>query len=83
MTESPSNQLTDRERIARLERLVFWHNIGWAILLTLLVAYLIPPIGGMIGLVLYVSLIVGCVLVFISSVITLLDRFFPNTHPKE
>ena len=82
MPQDSSNHPTDSERLARLERAVFWHKVGWGILLTAFVGYLIPPIGGIIGLGLIVALIAGSVIVFITLVISLLDRIFPNKRSE-
>jgi hypothetical protein len=46
------------------------------------VGYLIPPIGGLIGLALWVVLIGGGMLWFITSIMRLLDRTFPDASPK-
>lgn len=83
MSEHPTNQLTDRERIARLERFVYWHNVGWIILVIAFIAYLIPPIRMVLGFPLIPLIIGGAVIAFIRLVMILLDHFFASPSPGE
>lgn len=67
---------TVHERLDRLERTLFWHKVGWGLLLAVLIAWLVPPIGQVVGLAMLFLFIGGSVVVFITAVICLLDRCF-------
>lgn len=77
MNESPPSSID--ERVNRLERTVLWHKIGWSVLLAAYVAWLVPPIG----LLMVFLFIGGGMVVFITSIIWLLDRLYPGNQPKE
>jgi hypothetical protein len=64
---------TVHERLDRLERYLFWHKVGWGLLLAVFIAWLVPPIGQVIGLAMLFLFIGGSVVVFITAVICLLD----------
>lgn len=82
MSKVPPIQSSVDERLTRLERTVFWHNVAWWIVATILVAYMIPPIGGILGLVLIPAVIAGAVVTFIRTVMWLLDRYFSNVGTR-
>jgi hypothetical protein len=60
-------------RLSRVERSLFRLHV---LLLIALVCALVPPIGGIVGAIVYVLLIAGAVVVFIVLVMQLLDRAF-------
>jgi hypothetical protein len=82
MDEQSSPSVID-ERLIRLERAVFWHKIGWGVLLAVLFAWLVPPVGAAIGLLMLFLFIGGGMVVFITSIIWLLDHLFPGKQSKE
>lgn len=69
---------TVRERLERLECTLYWHKVGWGLLVAVLVAWLIPPIGHVVGFGMLFLFIGGSVVVFITAIICLLDRCFPG-----
>ena len=75
MSTDPNN-LSDRERLQRLERTVARLKIGLAIALGALVLLLIPPVARLLGLLLYFAIVAGAMMALITGLVYLLERFF-------
>jgi hypothetical protein len=74
---------SDGERIARLERNVYWLKVAVIIVVVALIVRAIPLIGAAISFLLFTVIVVGGVIAFITSVMYLLDRFYSDSRPKE
>lgn len=77
--ESPIRAATDSERIARLERSLRWLKVT---LVVFLICVVIPPVGGVLGLLLFIVGIAAAVVGFIVVVMCLLERWFPGKRPQ-
>jgi len=75
MSTDPNN-LSDRERLQRLERSVARLKIGLAIALVAVALLLIPPIARLLGLLLYFAIVAGAMMALITGLVYLLERFF-------
>ena len=73
---TPPEQLADDERLARLEKSVYWLKLGVIVLLVLVGILLIPPLISLVGFVISIFVIGIGVVALIATMIWLLNRYF-------
>ena len=80
MSEMLPKPSTLEQRVARLEQNMHWPKIGLAAFVVAIVALSIPPLAAIAGMLLFAVLVGGAVVVFITSIMLLLDRLFPGAN---